>query len=327
MKAAFVPVAGPAETIEVAELPTPEPQPGQVLVRVRASAVNPIDVYVRSGAVAMPLPTPFIPGCDLAGEVEAVGEGVTRFAVGDRVWGSNQGLLGRQGTLAQYAAVDQAWLYTTPEGIDHPTAAAGSLVGITAALGLFEHASLNAGETVLVSGGAGGVGSAVIQMAKAQGARVIATASSDAKRERCRQLGADEAIDYREAAAFEPFADAVNLWWEASRTPDLTRIVAALADRGRAVLMAGRDAMPELPVGPFYVKGLSLIGFAMFKNTADEQRAAADMINLWLASGDYRPPIDRVFKLDQAAEAHRLQEDNTLGGAGTLSGKIVVAID
>ncbi|MEN1679121.1 MAG: NADPH:quinone reductase [Planctomycetota bacterium] len=327
MKAAFVPVAGPAETIEVGDLPTPKPQAGQVLVRVRASAVNPIDVYVRSGAVAMPLPSPFIPGCDLAGEVVEVGEGVTRFTVGDRVWGSNQGLLGRQGTLAELAAVDEAWLYATPDGVDDETAAAGALVGITAGLGLFHHASLQAGETVLVNGGAGGVGSTVIQMAKAQGARVIATASSEAKRDRCRELGADEAIDYREAAAFEPYSSAVDLWWEASRTPDLRRIVATLAERGRAVLMAGRDAAPELPVGPFYVKGLSLVGFAMFKDPPEVQRAAAERINTWLASGAYRPPIDRVFNLDQAADAHRLQEENTLSGAGTLSGKIVVAID
>ena len=99
MKAAYVSQPGPADTLVVGELPTPEPGPGECLVRVAVSAVNPIDTYVRGGLVAADLPSPFIPGSDLAGVVEAVGPGVTRFKPGDRVWGSNQGLLGRRTTI------------------------------------------------------------------------------------------------------------------------------------------------------------------------------------------------------------------------------------
>src|SRR4051794_15220494 len=103
MRAAYIEQTGPVEVIQVGELPRPEPGPTQVIVKVGATALNPIDLYVRSGLVAMPLSFPYIIGCDLAGTVEAVGPGASRFRVGDRVWGSNQGLLGRQGVTAEWA--------------------------------------------------------------------------------------------------------------------------------------------------------------------------------------------------------------------------------
>jgi len=327
MKAAYINEPGPAESIVIGELPLPAVGPRDVLVRVRAAAVNPIDTYIRSGMVAMELPQPFIVGCDLAGEVEAVGSEVTRYKPGARVWGSNQGLLGRQGTFAEYVAVDEQWLYPTPTGVDHQVAAAGALVGITAHLGLVREAAVQSGETVFVNGGSGGVGSAVIQIAKARGATVIATAGTEEKCQRCRQLGADQALDYHNAQALTPDAlSPVNVWWETTREPNFKQIVACLAERGRAVVMAGRDATPEFPVGPFYVKGCRLHGFAMFKATAQEQQAAAEDINAYLASGAYEPLIDGVMPLDQTAAAHKLQEENTLGGAGTLCGKIVVEL-
>ena len=179
MKAAYIEQTGPPEAIIYGDLPRPELKGAEVLVRVTAVSVNPIDTYIRNGANYWPLSTPFIVGCDLAGVVEEVGPGATRFQVGDRVWGSNQGLVGRQGTFAEYAAVDECWLYPTPEGVDDRTVAASALVGITAHLGLFREARLQPGEWILVNGGAGGVGSMVTQMAKAAGGHVIATAGSD----------------------------------------------------------------------------------------------------------------------------------------------------
>ena len=175
MKAAYIERTGPPEGIIFGDLPKPTLAAGQVLVRVEAVDVNPIDTYVRSGMVAMSLPNPYIIGCDLAGTVEAVGPQVTRFKTGDRVWGSNQGLLGRQGTFAEYAAVDEQWLYLTPAGVASETAAAIALVGITAELGLVRDARVKVGDTVFVNGGTGGVGSMVVQIAKAAGARVITT--------------------------------------------------------------------------------------------------------------------------------------------------------
>ena len=118
--------------------------------------------------------------------------------------------------------------------------------------------------------------------------------------------------------------EGVNVWWETLREPNFDQTVALFAPRGRMILMAGRDARPTFPVGPFYVKGCRLHGFAMFNATPDEQRAAAEDINRWLAEGKLKPRIDRVLPLDQAAAAHRLQEENTIGKAGTLAGKIVI---
>jgi NADPH2:quinone reductase len=328
MKAAYIKQPGPPENIIVGELTTPEPTDRQVLVRVAAAALNPVDTYIRSGTIKMDIPLPFVVGCDLAGVVEKLGPAAKRFKIGTRVWGTNQGLLGRQGTFAEYAAVEEDWLYPTPQGVSDEAAAACALVGITAHLGLVRDARLQAGEILFVNGGTGGVGSMVVQMAKALGARVITTAGSDEKVAACRELGADAAINYKTedvAARVQAIAPSgVNVWWETLREPNFDQTVSLLAPRGRMVLMAGRDARPPFPVGPFYVKGCTLVGFAMFNATPDEQRAAAEDINRWLAAGSIQPRIDRIMPLDQAAAAHRLQEENTVGKAGTLAGKIVI---
>ena len=328
MKAAYIEQTGPPENIIYGDLPTPAPTGAEVLVKVAAVAVNPVDTYIRAGVIEMELPRPFIVGCDLAGTVEAVGPEVTQFAPGDRVWGSNQGLLGRQGTFAQCACVDQQWLYPTPEGVSDRDAAAAALVAITAHLGLFRNAGLKLGETVFVHGGSGGVGSCVVQMAKAIGARVITTAGSPKKVQACKQSGADMVVNYKSDdvdAAIRRFApEGVNIWWETLREPDLERIVGHLAPGGQVIIMAGREARPALPIGPFYVKDCSIHGFAMFNALPQQQRKCAAEINRWLAKGKLRPRIDRVMPLSQTAAAHKLQEDNTLHGAGTLAGKIVV---
>ena len=330
MKAARIHGTGDPEVIVWEDSPQPEPGPGQVLVKVGAVAINPIDTYIRSGAVALPLEFPYIVGCDLAGTVEACGSSGGRFQPGDRVWGSNQGLFGRQGSFAEYAAVDEDWLYPTPEQQTDAQAAAGALVGITAHLGLFLHAGLQSGETVFVNGGAGGVGRAVVQLAKASGARVVTTAGTEDKRQQCREAGADLALDYRSADlddAIREFAEptgGVHVWFETQREPTLDRTVGLMARRGRIVLMAGRTARPEFPVGPFYVNDLSLLGFAMFNASPEEQRECAMAINAAAAAGKWQPHIGRTFPLSETAAAHRLQEENTLGGAGTLAGKIVL---
>ncbi len=328
MKAAFITAPCPAEGIQFGDLPQPEPRAGEALIRVRAVAVNPIDTYVRAGMVKMQLPLPFVIGCDLAGVVETVDPNCTRFKPGDRVWCSNQGLFGRQGTFTEFACVEERWLNALPEGVRDEDAAAIALVGITAHLGLFAKARLQAGETVFVNGGAGGVGSMVVQLAKAAGARVIATAGSDDRVAKARAFGADLALNHRTqdvAAAVKGFAPAgVNVFWETQREPDFDRAVPLLAPRGRFVLMAGREARPVFPVGPFYVKDCSLHGFAMFNATPEEQRPCADDLNRWLAEGRVRANIDRILPLAEAAAAHRLQEESTLQRSGALAGKIVL---
>lgn len=328
MKAAYFSAPGPPEVIQYGELPQPSIGPSEVLVRMAAVAVNPIDTYIRNGANYWPLPNPYIIGCDLAGEVIEVGERVRRFRVGDRVWCSNQGLMGRSGTFAEFCSIDEQWLYPLPPQVDYEVGAGIALVGITAHLGLFARAKLQAGEIILVRGGSGGVGSVVVQMAKRLGARVLATAGSPDKARACQELGADHVVLYRdqdELQAVREFApQGVDVLWETARVPNFDRSVEMLAERGRMILMAGRDARPEFPVGPFYVKQCQLHGFVMFKATAEEQRTCAEEINRWLAEGSLKPRISHRLKLEQAAEAHRIQEQSTVHLSGELAGKIVL---
>jgi NADPH2:quinone reductase len=329
VKAAYIEATGAPDVIRYGDLPKPVPRDGEVLVRVAAVAVNPIDTYIRAGAVNMPLPKPFIIGCDLAGTVEVAGPGVKRFKAGDRVWGSNQGLLGRQGTFAEYACVLEDWLYPTPAGVADADAAAVALTGITAHIGLFRCAATQPGDVVFVNGGTGGVGSMVVQMARAVGAHAVTTVGSAEKAALCKKWGADRVINYKTNDVSADVRDftkgrGVDVWYETQREPDFLRTVPLMARRGRMIVMAGRQAQPTFPVGPFYVNDLSLFGFAMFNATPQEQRRCADDINRWLAEKKLQAVIGRTLKLSEAAAAHRLQEENTLQKAGTLTGKIVL---
>lgn len=329
MKAAYIEKTGPPEVIQVGEIPTPEPGEGQVLVKIGTAALNPIDTYIRNGANYWELPKPFVTGSDLAGTIEKVGPGASRYQVGQRVWGTNQGLVGRQGTFAEYAVVDEHWLYATPENVSDDSAAACALTGVTAHLGLgSDNAALKAGETIFVHGGSGGVGSMVVQMAKAMGATVLATAGSDEKAEICRELGAEHVFNYKTQNVAEEVLkvspSGVNVIWETIREPDFDFLVSIAAERCRMVLMAGRDARPEFPVGPFYVKGCSLHGFVMFKASPEEMEVCGQEISRWLSEGKLKPQIGKTFPLSEAAAAHKLQEDNTLRQAGTLAGKILI---
>ena len=328
MKAAFIEKTGPPDVITYGELPAPKPRRTECLIRVGAVDVNPIDTYVRSGGVPMKMSFPHIIGRDLAGTVVEAGTGVKRFKAGDRVWATGQGTENRAGTFSEFAAVNERWLNRTPDGVSDESVVALSLVGITAHLGLVRHARLKKGETLFVNGGSGGVGSSVVQMAKILGARVATTAGSDEKVRVCRELGADLALNYKTQdvdAGLRKFAPkGFDVWFETLREPNFERTLPLLALRGRMIVMAGRDARPVLPVGPFYVKDCSLHGFAMFNATAREMRGAAEDINRWLAEGKLKARIDRVLPLSQAAEAHRLQEESTIHKSGALAGKLVL---
>lgn len=330
MRAAYIEATGGPEAIHVGELPRPTPGPGQVLVKVGATALNPIDLYLRSGLISMPMAFPYVIGCDLAGTVETTGPGAKRFKAGDRVWGSNQGLLGRPGVTSEYAAVDEEWLYATPAKLSDAEAASLALVGITAHLGLFRCGRLAAGETVYVPGGSGGVGSMVVQMAKATGARAFTSAGSPQRVEFCKSLGADAALNYKTddipARLRELAPDGIDVWYETQRDPNLEVSVPLLRKRGRMILMAGRAAKPVLPLGAFYPRDCSLLGFAMFNATADEQRVGAEAIIRWVEAGLLKPVVGRVFPLAEAAQAEKFLEENTLAGAGTLTGKVVISV-
>lgn len=328
MKAAYINQTGSPDVIIYGEQPDPQPRASECLVKVSAVDVNPIDVYIRAGLIPAKLNFPYIIGRDLAGTIVQTGREVKQFKSGDRVWVTGQGVGDRQGTFSEFAAVDQAWLHPTPSGVADEEIVALSLVGITAHLGLLREAQLCADEILFVNGGSGGVGSSVVQIAKRLGARVITTAGSDEKVRLCRDLGADVALNYKTQdvdAAIRDFApQGVNVWWETLREPNFERAIPLLAMGGRMIVMAGRDARPSFPVGPFYTKDCSLHGFAMFNATAEEQHAAALDINAWAAEKKLRVPIDRVLPLAKAAEAHRLQEESTVRKTSSLCGKIVL---
>jgi NADPH:quinone reductase len=333
MIAAFIESTGGPEVIRVGELATPVPGPGEVRVKVTEASINPVDCYIRAGLVAMPLPMPFIPGCDVAGTIDAVGPGVTRFQIGDRVWGSNQGLLGRQGTMAEYLVTHEDWLYPTPANVSDADAAAAALVGITAWLGLVWRANVQPGELVVVSGATGGVGAMVVQMAKAIGAHVIGLVG--AKSDYALKLGVDSMIDYRGdvRSQFKACLSAgwsskigADVWYETAPPIDLECTFECMASGGRVVVMAGRGAKPVWPNGAFYTRNLQLFGFTMFSVPSDIQRRAAGDINRWLSTGQLKATIGARFPLADAAAAHRLQEDNTIHKKGTLTGKIVIDV-
>jgi NADPH2:quinone reductase len=327
MKAAYFTATGTPDVLQYGDLPTPEPKAGEIRVKVLAATVNPIDTYIRSGLAAVGGPFPFTTGRDFAGVVDAVGSGVTKHKIGDRVWGANQGMGGRSGSCAEFAVLGEGFAYPTPNGVADEQAAACALTGITAHLGLFHCGGLKAGQWVFVNGGTGGVGSMVIQMAKAAGAKIATSVGSDEKAAIAKELGADLVLDYKTddvPAKVKEASGGLHLWYETQPPGDLDKVVDAMAPRGRIIVMAGRLAKPTFTNGPFYVKGLSMHGFAMFNFTPEEQAAAATAMNGWIAAGKLKSPVGRRFPLSQIADAHRLQEENTLKKAGTLTGKIVI---
>lgn len=327
MKAAYIQELGGPEKIIYGDLPQPQPRQNQYLIKVRAVDVNPVDLYIRSGAVPVKMNFPHVLGRDLAGEIIAAGPDANRFKIGDHVWCIGQGWEGRPGTFSEFAAVDESWLNPIPDGASDQDMAAISLVGMTAWVGLAK-ATVKAGDILFVNGGAGGVGSCVVQMAKILGARVVTTAGSDQKVARARSLGAECAINYKTrdvAEAVRKFApEGVNVWWETLRDPDFDKAISLLAPHGRMIVMAGRDARPSFPVGPFYSKSCSLFGFVILNSPPAQLRAAAEDINRWVTTGKLKAQIDRVLPLSKAAEAHRIQEESTIKKTGALAGKIVL---
>ncbi|HTR40616.1 MAG TPA: NADPH:quinone reductase [Pseudomonadales bacterium] len=328
MKAAYIKELGGIDKIKYDDFPDPILRPGQCLIKVAAVDVNPVDLYVRSGAVPAKITFPYVLGRDLAGVVHDTSPDVKHFKKGDRVWCTGQGWDGRQGTFSEWVAVDEPWLHRIPDNVRDEDIAAISLVGVTAHVGLVTKARIQAGETLFVNGGTGGVGSSVVQMAKILGARVITTAGSDEKMARAKALGTDLVINYKSedvGAAIKKFApNGVNVWWETTRQVDFDLAISNLTPQGRMIVMAGRDARPEFPVGPFYGKNCTLYGFIILSCPAEDLRAAGEAINEWMAAGKLKAQIARVMPLSAAAEAHQLQEESTVNKSGALAGKIVL---
>ncbi|MBQ1027978.1 NADPH:quinone reductase [Micromonospora sp. C95] len=317
MRAAYIEGPGPADDIRYGDLPPSRPGPTDVLVDVLATTVNPVDTFVRSGAYPTPLPLPFIVGRDLVGRVTAPGSGVSGFGVGDLVWCNSLGHDGRQGSAAEQAVVPADRLYRLPAGVDPAVAVAVLHPAATAYLGLVVHGQLRVGETVLVGGGGGNVGSALVALARAAGARVVATASA-ADAEYCRQLGAAEVLDYREPDLIGRLRsvcpDGIDLHLDTSGRNDLESIVDLIRIRGRIVLLAGPRARPVLPAGPLYLNDRTVTGFVISRATTAELAAAAGTVNRMLLAGELAPRGMVRMPLSGVAEAHRMIEQGELRG-------------
>jgi NADPH:quinone reductase-like Zn-dependent oxidoreductase len=316
MRAAWIDALGPADSIRYGELPVPDPGPTDVLVRVEAVAVDPVDTFVRSGAYRTPLPFPFVIGRDLVGTVSDVGAGAVGFAVGERVWCNSLGHAGRQGAAAEFAVVAADRLYHLPAGVDPVVAAAIAHPGATAYLALILHGRLAVGETLFVGGGAGHVGSAAIVLGSRAGARVIASARAE-DLDHCRGSGAAVALDYRAAGFADALRgaapDGVDVHLETSGHHDLGLAVDVLADRGRIVVMAGMGARPVFPAGPFYLRDGRIVGFVISNARTSELAAAATCVNDLLVGG-LRPRRIEELPLSAAAEAHRRLETGRARG-------------
>nr|WP_225955015.1 zinc-binding dehydrogenase [Kibdelosporangium phytohabitans] len=304
-------------------MPDPVPGPTDVLVDVLATTVNPVDTFVRSGKWRTPLSFPFVVSRDLVGVVASASPGAPGFAVGDWVWANSLGHAGRQGAAAQRAVVPAERLYHLPPGVDPTDAVAVAHPAGTAYLGLFTHGRVRAGETVLVAGAAGNVGSAMVAMAVDAGARVITT-SSVRDIGYCRSLGAAAAFDYADpllsSALRAECPQGIDVWLDNAGRNDLSSAVDLMAFRGRIVLLAGLDTRPVLPAGALYLKDGTVTGFTISRANVAELAEAARVINRLLKAGTLRPRTKEAVPLSAMAEAHRRLEQGLLHGKRLVVG-------
>ncbi len=303
-------------------LTRPDPGPGQILIRVRAAGVNRPDIVQRRGLYPPPPGAPDTLGLEVAGEVEAVGEGAPRWKPGDRV----TALLGGGG-YAEYAVVDARHALPVPSGLNWEEAASLPETVFTVWANVFDIARLSAGETLLVHGATSGIGVTAIQMARAAGARVIATSRGAAKAVQAKALGADLAID----AAAQDFAEAVTAAGGADVVLDMVggaytpKNLACLNPGGRSVMIATQaGTRAEVDLWLMMRKRLTLTGSLLRPRDADEKaRLARDVeanVWPWIEAGKLKPVVDRVFPLAEAGDAHAYLE------AGDVLGKVVLRV-
>ncbi|MCF2526437.1 NAD(P)H-quinone oxidoreductase [Yinghuangia soli] len=316
---------GGPEALRWTEVPDEEPGPGEVLVEVAATAVNRADLMQRQGFYPPPPGASEYPGLEASGRIAKLGAGVAGWAVGDEVCALLAG-----GGYAQYVRVPVGQLMPVPDGVDLVEAAALPEVAATVWSNVFMVAHLRPGESFLVHGGSSGIGTMAIQLAKAVGARIFTTAGSAEKLARCRELGADVAINYRDEdfvarIAEETGGAGVDVVLDNMGAKYLARNVEALAVNGRLViigLQGGRKA--ELDLNQLLVKRAAVAATSLRGRPLAEKSAivAAVREHVWplIAAGRVRPIVDRVLPVAEAAEAHRILE------ASTHIGKIVLAM-
>jgi len=314
--------SGPADRLTLAKRPDPVAGPGQIRIRIRAAGVNRPDILQRQGRYPPPPGASDILGLEVAGEVDQIGEGVTRWVIGERVCA----LLGGGG-YAELAVVDARHALPVPRDMSDVQAAALPETVCTVFANVFESGALKAGETLLVHGATSGIGATAIQMAKAAGAGVIATSRSADKAAAARRLGADLSLD----AATDDMEAAITAFGGADVVLDMVGAdyaalnQGALNPFGRWVVIATQSgAMAEIDLARLMMKRIVLTGSTLRGRPADEKArliAAVEAVAWpWVASGAVRPPVEATFPLKQASAAHLLLE------AGGHVGKFVLTV-
>ena len=312
MKAMIITAFGGPEVFEKRDIPKPKPGIGELLVRVRATSVNPVDYKIRTSGSWAGVSPPAVIGYDAAGVVEETGAGVTRFKPGDEVFYTPL-IFGGQGTYAEYNVVGESIVAAKPRSLSFIEAAAMPLAGCTAWDGILGVGRVQLGETVLLHAGAGGVGSLAVQMAKAAGARVLSTCR-EGNADFVKSLGADVTIDY----GAERFEDAVlratsgrgvDLVCDTVGGETLARSVQVTRPHGRLISVVNTSG----DLNAAYVKNLT-VSFHFMERAGYKMEALKTLVE----RGQLRPVIDSVMPLERVAEAHRRLE------AGGVRGKIVL---
>jgi NADPH:quinone reductase len=307
VKAIVVREFGEPDVLRVEEVPSPVPGPGHVLVRIRAVGVNPVDTYTRKGAYARKPPLPYTPGADAAGTVTAVGREVAGLSPGERVYIVGT-VAGSYGACAELAVCEPAQVHPLP---DHVSFEQGAGVGVpyaTAYRALFHRAQARPGETVLVHGGSGGVGTAAIQLARAAGLAVFATAGSDRGLAQVAAEGATHAFDHREPGYIERIAAAtagrgVDVILEMLANVNLNRDLTLLARSGRVIVIGNRGTI-EIDPRLTMAKDADIRGMILFNTAPAEMAEIHAALGAGLRDGTLRPVVGRRFPLAEAPRAH-----------------------
>ena len=305
MKAIRVTAFGGPEVLRLEEVPTPKPGPGEVLVRIHAVGVNPVETYIRAGTYARLPELPYTPGNDGAGVVEEVGADVNDFKAGDRVYTAGS----LTGTYAEFALCRKEQVHPLPANVSFAQGAAIGTPYATAYRGLLQRAVAKPGETVLVHGASGAVGTAAVQLARADGLRVFGTAGSDQGLKLAREQGAHEVFDHRAPDHFEEVMKAtggrgVDIIVEMLANVNLGKDLKILAKGGRVVIIGSRGPV-EINPRDTMQRDADIRGMILPNTPPVEMTSIHAGLVAGLENGTLRPVIGKEFALVEAAEAHR----------------------
>ncbi len=305
MKAIRVHQAGEPDVLKIEEMPDPQPADGQVLVRLRAAGVNPVETYMRSGRYPMKAALPYTPGSDGAGVIEAVGAQVARWKVGDRVYTAST----LTGSYAQLALCDAKTIHRLPDNITFAQGAALGVPYATAHRALFHRANAKPGEVVLVHGASGGVGTAATQFARAAGMVVIGTAGTEAGLQLVKDNGAHHALSHRDSTYLQKIMTltdgrGVDVILEMLANENLAKDLTVLAKFGRVIVIGNRG---EVTVNPRDTMGndADIRGMTLFNASANDLSSIHSAIVAGLENGTLRPIVGKEFSLAEAPQAHR----------------------